>query len=326
MSTPLVSVLMPVYNADRYLSQAIDSILQQTFTDFEFLIIDDGSTDRSRSILERYAQQDQRIRLISRPNTGYVVALNEMLALAQGELLARMDADDISLPDRFQRQVAFLQQHPQVTCVGGTHELIDHRGRLLFCLQPPLSDAAIQQSNLTGHNAICHPCVLMRRSAVLAAGGYDESLMPAEDLDLWFKLGEMGELANLVAPVLKYRLHANSVSERDCLLQRQKMREACERAWQRRGIQGQFEASEPWRPGKDAESRHRYMLQYGWWAFNSQQRSTAAIYGLHAIRAQPLKPEGWNLLACALIKPLPEPPSYSQNCDLQAVDLNRTNL
>ncbi|NJO41926.1 MAG: glycosyltransferase [Cyanobacteria bacterium CRU_2_1] len=306
--SPMISVLMPVYNAERYLAQAIESILSQTFSDFEFLIVNDGSTDRSLDWLQHFADRDPRIRLISRPNTGYVQALNEMLQLAQGEYIARMDADDIALPDRFRQQIEFLHHHPSVVCVGGAHEIVDHQGRLLTRLQLPLANAEIQREALAGHGSICHPCAMMRRSAVLAIGGYDERLMPAEDLDLWLRLGEMGELANLPETVLKYRLHLNSVSEKKGHLQRQKAQEACERAWQRRGVNGRFEAANLWRPGSDRASQHQFMLQYGWWAFNSHQRYTAIIYASKAIWAVPLRPDGWKLLACAVLKPLPPQP------------------
>lgn len=294
---------MPVYNAERYVAQAVESILAQTYSRFEFLIIDDGSSDRSLSILQRYARQDARIRLISRPNTGYVIALNEMLSLAQGEFIARMDADDVALPNRFQRQVDFMQQHPEVVCVGSWHTLIDHRGRLLTCLELPQQDSEIQREALAGHGSICHPCALIRRSVLSTLGGYNPELMPAEDLDLWLRLGEVGQLANIPEPLLHYRLHPHSISETAGNLQRQQARTACERAWQRRGMEGTFEANSLWRPGTSRSSRHQFMLQYGWWAFNSQQRRTAAIYGLKAIALLPWRREGWTLLGVSVLKP-----------------------
>jgi len=302
MTVPLISVLMPVYNAERYVAQAIESVLNQTFGNFELLIVDDGSTDRSLKILQQYAAQDQRIQLSSRTNTGYVTALNQMLQAAQGEFIARMDADDIALPDRFEQQVYFLKDHPEVVCVGGWFQLIDHRGRFLTTLEIATDDQTIQQAALAGHGSICHPTAMIRRSAMLQIGGYDENLMPAEDVDLWLKLGEVGQLANLSVPVLKYRLHSRSVSAQACALQRQQARKACELAWQRRNISGKFEADHLWRPGEDRQSRHRFMLQYGWWAFQSGNRSTAAIYGLKAIRLLPHQTEGWKLVACALLK------------------------
>ena len=305
---PLISVLMPVYNAQPYLAEAVDSILSQSLGDFEFLILDDGSTDRSLKILRAYAAQDPRIRLTSRANGGYVSALNVLLSQAQGELIARMDADDIALPERFAQQAEFLHQHPNVVCVGGAQTWIDAAGRVLLHHPEAEQDAEIQRLALSGQTPINHPSAMMRRSALLQVGGYDEALCPAEDLDLWLKLGEIGQLANLGSTVLQYRQHSRSVSERHQLEQTAKRRLACERAWARRGIEGsiqaQFHEAPPWRP-VDRPSRHRFMTLYGWWFFNAGNRQAALIYSLKAIQALPWATEGWKLLACALVKPMP---------------------
>ncbi|GAB4376943.1 MAG: hypothetical protein Kow00121_25070 [Elainellaceae cyanobacterium] len=305
---PTISVLMPVYNAERYVAQAVESILNQSFSDFEFLIVDDGSTDRSLQILRQYASQDSRIQLISRPNTGYVKALNELLNVAAGELIARMDADDIALPDRFALQVKFLRENPEVVCVGGAQDWIDEAGRFLLHHPEVEQDTEIQQLALVGHTPINHPSTLFRRDLMLQIGGYDETMCPSEDLDVWLKLGELGKLANLRETVLKYRQHDKSISELKQAEQIQKRRESCERAWKRRGVEGQyqFKEAEPWRP-IDRPSRHRFMTMYGWWFFNRGQRQAAIAYAIKAIQALPLHPEGWKLLACALIKPLPQP-------------------
>ncbi|MBF2003621.1 MAG: glycosyltransferase family 2 protein [Synechococcales cyanobacterium C42_A2020_086] len=306
-ASPTVSVLMPVYNSERYVAQAIESILNQTFSDFELLIINDGSTDRSLSILQRYAAQDPRIRLFSRENQGIARTRNELLHRATGEFIAVLDSDDIALPDRLARQLQFLRQHPEVVCLGSAYQIMDSAGRVLTALPVPLDDAEIQRLALAGHASIFQSCVMMRRAVVLDIGGYNNALPPAEDLDLWLRLGEVGQLANLPEVLVQYRVHANSVSERDCAFQRQQAYEACRQAWQRRGITGQFEATEPWRPGKDRASQHRFWLQYGWWAFNSGERQTAIHYGMKAIQTLPLQPAGWTLLRCALLKPLPHP-------------------
>jgi glycosyltransferase involved in cell wall biosynthesis len=303
MSTfPIISVVMAVHNAERYVAAAVESILAQTFDNFEFLITDDGSTDRSLKILETYAAKDPRIALTSCPNQGVPKTRNQMLHQARGEFIAVMDADDIALPERFARQVEFLRQAPEVVCVGGAHEIIDQQGRLLTRLALPQADAEIQDAALAGHGSICHPCAMIRRTAMLAVGGYNETLLSAHDLDLWLKLGEVGKLVNLEEVVLKYRIHTSSVSSKNYITQRQEARQACEAACQRRGVTREFEAADPWRPGKDRASQHRSMLQYGWWAFNSGQRQTAAIYGIKTIKALPLKAEGWKLLACALFR------------------------
>ena len=303
---PTISVLMPVYNVEEYVAQAIESILAQTFGDFELIFIDDGSTDASLKILEAYAAKDKRIRLTSRENQGISRTRNELLAKAKGKFIAVMDSDDIALPDRFARQIEFLQRESDVVCVGGARELIDEKGRLLTYIEDPEHNDQIQQLLLAGHCCICQSSAMIRRSALLKVGGYDESMHPAEDLDLWLRLGEVGKLANLKDKVVKYRLHQNSASEQNQTLQRNNAQRACERAWQRRGIEGRYENTESWRPGADRTSRHHFMLRYGWWAFNSGQRQTAIVYGTRAITALPFAVEGWKLLACGLIKPLPK--------------------
>ena len=140
MSTcPTISVLMPVYNAERYVAKAVESILAQTCADFEFVIIDDGSTDGSHALLKQYAERDHRIRLISRANTGHVIALNQMLEIASGRYIARIDADDIALPDRFARQVGYLESHGDCVAVGSYVWLIDAAGRSLGSVTVPSS-------------------------------------------------------------------------------------------------------------------------------------------------------------------------------------------
>jgi glycosyltransferase involved in cell wall biosynthesis len=303
--TPRISVLIAVYNAQHYVAAAVESILQQSFRNFELLIIDDGSRDRSLKILQEYAAKDSRIQVISRENQGVPKTRNELLAMAQGEFVAVMDADDIALPNRLADEVTFLDQHPEVVCVGGAQDLIDEAGRFLTCLQLPQTNAEIQQAALAGHGSICHPAAMIRRTALLEVGGYNETMDLAEDLDLWLRLGEIGELANLPQPVIRYRLHSTSISEQHCREQRQEAYLACERAWKRRGIEGKFEAGEPWRPGKDRHSRHKFMLQYGWWAFTSAQKRTALIYGFRAVYALPFSPEAWKLLVTAALKKSP---------------------
>jgi hypothetical protein len=297
-----VSVLMAVFNGEEYLSAAIESILRQTFTDFEFLVLDDGSTDSTLRILRRYAEHDRRLRVITRRNEGLVASLNELLGLARGDFVARMDADDVALPERFAMQVRFLRDHSEVVCVGGSVDIIDEKGRLLQTLHYPIQDEEVQEGNLSGHTAICHPAAMMRREALLRVRGYDDDFRFAEDLDLWLRLGEIGKLANLEDTVLRYRFHGASVSEQESLRQLDVARAACERACQRRGVQREFSAL-PWRPGPSRTSRHEHLLTCGWWAWQNGQLRTAAIYALRALRERPTHQAGW-LLACSVFRPL----------------------
>ena len=301
-SAPIVSVLLPVYNGERHLQLALDSILHQTFTDFEFLILDDGSRDGSLSLLEQAARADSRVKLFSRENRGLVATLNELIERAQGRYLARMDADDIAQPNRFALQVAFLDAHPGVVCVGGAQALIDEEGRYLTNINGPLANQAIQQSILAGHGAICHPTAMIRASALAEVGGYDPAMWHCEDLDLWLRLGECGQLANLADVVLKYRLDPGSVSSRHWREQRENAKKACEAAWKRRGIVGHFEAGDPWRPDGTKAGNSNFYLKYGWWAFSSGERRTALHYALRAAKEMPTNLEAYKLVACALLK------------------------
>lgn len=303
-TSPAISVLMPVYNAERYITGAVESILNQTLTEFEFIIINDGSSDRSLEILQRFAQQDTRIRLINRENKGLVKTLNEGLTLAKAPLIARMDADDMAYPDRFILQKEFMGQNPNVVCLGGYFEIIDGAGRPLTLLRPPLDDETIQELALKGHSAIAHPVAMLRLSAVKQVGGYREAFKAAEDLDLWLRLGEIGQLANIPYPLLQYRFVSSSISGQNASLQKQSAKNACQEAWARRKVSYQFEGGD-WRPTHEAKSRFNYLMKFGWWAFNYRQRGTAIIYGLKAIALLPWNLDGWRLLVCALIKPLP---------------------
>lgn len=301
---PLVSVVTPVFNGGKYLSDTIESILNQTFRDFEFILLDDGSTDDSLAILREYAAKDSRIRVITRENRGLGTTQHELVYLAQGEFIAQLDHDDIAFPDRLELQVDFLRKNPEVAVVGGAYQLIDSGDRYLTTLTLPQTNEEIQTLMLGGHCAIGHFGAMMRRAQMLEIGSYDSSLNSAADIDLFLRLGEVGELANLSDVLMKYRLHDKSASVKVGLKQREEARKACESAWQRRNITGVFSAQHSWRPGSDRASRHEFMLKYGWWAWNSCQRKTAAFYGCQAIKVKPSSIAAWKLLIVSLIKPL----------------------
>jgi glycosyltransferase involved in cell wall biosynthesis len=301
MSNPLISVLMTVYNGERYLEESVGSVLRQDMEDFELVVVDDGSTDRTSVILEKLAMQDQRLRLRHQSNRGIPKSSNEGLAMCRGQYIARLDSDDVAKPDRLRRQLEYLQQH-DVVGAGSSFDLIDARGRFLTVLKPPEEDAEIQRLTLAGHGAICHPTSMIRRDALDKIGGYDEHFDLATDLDLWLRLGEVGKLANIPLSLTQYRVHPDSVSEQRGQQQRAFARQACERAWKRRDSEGTFEAEDLWRPSEDRLSKHTYALQYGWWAFNSGERSTALVYGCKAVASQPWNKESWRLLVCAAIK------------------------
>lgn len=234
--TPSVSVLLPVFNAEAYIETALASILGQSFHDFECIIINDGSTDKSAKILDRMAAVDRRVRLIHRSNQGYSHCLNQALALARAPLLARMDADDESLSDRFLSQIEFLEAHPEVVAVSGQWIRMDPVGRILSEEKHlPTGHDGIVAQLLKGFGVMPHPGVMMRADAVRRVGGYRVEFEPAEDLDLWLRLSGIGRLANLDEHIIRYRLHPGATSSARREEQRESARRAVLEAYARRG-------------------------------------------------------------------------------------------
>lgn len=210
MPAPLVTVLMPVRNGAAHVRAAVESILAQTFGDFELLILDDGSTDATSEILRSFS--DPRIRVVTNPqNLGLVPTLNRGLELAQGELIARQDHDDISLPARLQRQVEYLREHPECALLGTEAIQTDAAGRKAFrLLRPGTADSV--RWYLCFDNAFIHSSVMFRRAVALGEfGGYPRSLH-SEDYALWSRIAQRHETANLTEPLLLYREHQSSVT------------------------------------------------------------------------------------------------------------------
>jgi glycosyltransferase involved in cell wall biosynthesis len=207
--TPQVSVLMPVYNGERYLREAVESIVAQTFTNFEFIIIDDGSTDTTGAILDSF--DDPRIvRSKNEENIGLARSLNKGLTMARGEYIARMDADDISLPERLARQVAFLDAHPEVGVLGSVVQVIDGDGNKSDTLWLPTEHGVLRWSLCFG-GPIAHPTVMMRREVVERVGGYNPNMVTAQDYDLWRRLSGVTRLSNLQDVLLSLRKHEASM-------------------------------------------------------------------------------------------------------------------
>ncbi len=209
-----VSVVMPVYNAERFLRQAIESILNQTFTDFEFIIVNDGSTDVSPLIIEEYKKQDSRIIVHNLPqNMGIVSAMNSGCKLAHGKYIAVMHSDDISMPDRLEKQVVFLNGNSDISVVGANIQTVDESGEYLEQSRMPLLPVHLKWELLFG-SALAHPTVMMRVSDIAPIGFYKFERFPAEDYDLWTRLAKVVQLANLPDILLHYRVWSQSITGR----------------------------------------------------------------------------------------------------------------
>jgi glycosyltransferase involved in cell wall biosynthesis len=207
--TPRVSVIMAVYNAEPWLTEAVDSVLAQTFKDFELVVIDDGSLDATPEILGRL--RDPRLRVVRQRQSGQTPALNHGLRLSRGALIARMDGDDVALPDRLARQVAYLDAHPDVGLLGTACREISATGAIIRTIIPPAEDPEIRRI-LIRENPFTHSAVMFRRTVLDASGQYDEGFVVAQDYDLWLRMSRLTRLASLPEPLVLRRLAPGQLS------------------------------------------------------------------------------------------------------------------
>ncbi len=211
VGSPAVSVVISVYNGERFLRQAIESVLAQSLGDLELVAVDDGSTDASWQILNDYASSDSRIAIHRQANQGRAAALNRGITLARAPYVARLDADDIALPNRFERQRQFLAEHELVAVVGGAVTFVDEHGRAFAGVEYPLADSEIRNA-FAYTTPLAHPAVMLRRDVFRSLGGYRTLFREAEDLDLWLRIGERRQLANLPELVICYRMHGGQAT------------------------------------------------------------------------------------------------------------------
>ncbi|GAB1354787.1 hypothetical protein MASR1M12_35260 [Erysipelotrichia bacterium] len=207
---PEISVVMSVYNSEAWLREAVASILAQTFTDFEFIIINDGSTDGSLDIIESF--RDSRIVLVNQENAGLAAALNRGVQLAKASLIARMDADDVSLPERLRIQVDFMRQNPEIIAVGSAAVYMDESGRDIAPVQMPRSHAEILLA--LPESPFIHPTVVFRKEFFFLAQGYPVEFLCAQDAVLFNRMAGLGKIANLPECLLRYRIHRGAISRR----------------------------------------------------------------------------------------------------------------
>ena len=205
---PQVSVIMPVYNSEKYLAEAIESVLAQTFTDFEFVIVDDGSQDRSAEIARAYQARDERIRFIALGrNLGVADARNTAMEASSGCYIAVMDCDDVCLPQRLQQQVDHMRRNPAIGVLGAGAQAVSDELAPVYAFDLPQAHALIV-INLFVASFLIHPTVMMRRELLEAVGGYERGRRTAVDVELWSRLMWRTRFANLPETLLLYRRHA----------------------------------------------------------------------------------------------------------------------
>ncbi len=224
---------MSVYNGASYLREAIDSVLAQTYSDFELIIIDDGSTDGTSKILKSY--KDARIKIITQPNKGLVASLNRGIKTAKGKYIARQDADDRSEPTRFEKQVSLLNDKPKVVLVGSSMKVMDAKSKIVHEHSLLLNNSELRQELLV-RSPFAHGSVMFRKDAATKAGPYKQQFWPSEDYEFWLRLSVLGELANIDEALYVYREHAGGISSANKALQQTKVNEVQTLAWHSKNL------------------------------------------------------------------------------------------
>ena len=210
-----VSVVIPAYNGEAYIAASLSSVLSQTFADFEIVVVNDGSTDSTADIVSDFAARDSRVRQVAKPNSGISDTLNLGLAKARGELIARLDADDIMLPDRLMRQVDQMSRHADMAICGTDFECIDSHGRVLSVVRPSPHDRAEYDRMVARRAALAftHPTVMFRKALAESVGGYDRRYEPVEDMMFFGQMLDKGGFAVVIPEILnQYRMHSTSIS------------------------------------------------------------------------------------------------------------------
>lgn len=211
---PLISVVMPAYNVQKYIGPAIESILKQTFNNFELIIINDASTDKTLDTIKTYSKKDSRIKIVdSKERLNIARALNQGITLAKSDIIARMDADDIAFSHRLKLQYTVINASHNIAVVGANVVIIDEAGNEISTRSYPVSSRKLKAC-LFRYSPFAHPVVMFKKRMFREVGGYNPAFSPTEDLDLWFRLGRRYEFVSIPEPLLKYRLFKASSSHK----------------------------------------------------------------------------------------------------------------
>lgn len=299
---PRVTVLMSVYNSAKYLPEAIESILNQSYEDFEFLIINDGSTDDSLKIIKDYT--DKRIRLITRKNKGLTASLNEGISKAKGEFIARQDSDDVSVPNRLKDEVEFLDDNPSVGLVGSNYTIMDKSGKKLVTTNVFTHPNDLKLCQITC-NQYGHGSIMMRKTIANECNGYDKSVGYVEDYDLWTKISRVSDIANIEKPLYLYRRLDESITRQNLDLQIQQTFEVRDRAFQhflknRRQYRVLFYKAS----GSEYKRRKAVLFRDIAYLYRKNDRLIGGIYMMSlAILLEPFNKKNWRYLQYVMYKP-----------------------
>ena len=297
MNKPLISILLPIYNAEAFLEKTLSSLTSQTFTNFELIAINDGSTDGSLKIIEEIAKTDPRIFIYNQPNSGLIETLNRGLKLANCELIARADADDIYHPERLELQYRRMNERPEIVLLGARTVKIDSKGRTLYQEFQPTIKSDILDDLAGGFGVIPHPVAMYRKSAVIQAGGYSPKAKYCEDVDLWTRLSEIGEIANLSEHLVYYRVHSESICSLHWKEQRENIKKIATK-WQKSRNKEVSENSIWNRPPQNAVVLALFRANQ---ASKQGHHQSAIRQSLIALRQSPFKPSSIRTLIRSII-------------------------
>ena len=299
---PRVSVVMPVYNAEAFLQEAVGSILHQTYRDFELIAIDDGSTDGSREMLRQYGKSDSRVKVLDQENRGLTRTLKRGVEVACGELIARMDSDDMSEPERLAEQVAHFEAHPGCVLLGTAVTVVEVDGTPAYVAHVPADDVSIR-ARLRETSPFYHGAVMFRRGPAIDCGSYDQTLpIHVEDISLWRRMADRGTLANLAAPLYRYRMVPTSQNNITSALEERKsaiMRRVHETGTLTTADRQFFETLSSRLTPKDRIASYHLKLGRGILAAGGSRRRVWAHLA-RSIRANPIAVRPWLNLAASI--------------------------
>jgi glycosyltransferase involved in cell wall biosynthesis len=297
----LLTVLMPAYNGEKYIGEAIESILRQTYNDFEFIIVNDGSTDRTEEVIRSY--KDPRIVLINQQNGGVSAALNTGLKAARGKYIARFDADDVCYDFRLTQQIEFMESHPDYVLAGSDADYMSENGEYLFTYRNIGHSNEEINDRISLYCPFVHSTVIYKKSDVLACGGYEVNAHTFEDYFLWTRLIKRGKVINFKDPMIKVRFNSSSVTvdEKDRDPEFRRLKKKALQTGEISKEEGEIilKSIRKLSPGKKEASYHRMLGKKYLW--NNYQPLKARSHLLKAIKTEPLNRAAYLLLAISFL-------------------------
>ncbi|WP_372719112.1 glycosyltransferase family 2 protein [Novipirellula sp.] len=295
---PEISVVIPVYNASAYVAEAVESVLSQTFTDWELVAVDDGSSDRSVEILKKFQSLDSRVKVLALAHSGIAGTRNAGIQAAKGEYVAALDNDDIMAPQRLEVQVKFMREHPDFVAVGAAGLLVDADGDPIAERYFPCSSDEVESELLNGRNPLMQSGMMFRRDAVLRVGGYQDDRNFAEDYDLFLRLTEVGRIGNLNEVLMRQRQHISRASAAHYQDQNRVVMLALRDAYARRGLTQSLPTIEgSWHPTTERD----YHIRCASDAWDAGNIDTVRKHARALLRDSKFSPRAWELYSRTLM-------------------------